>query len=74
MSNNRNIADIFSKSTAISTDAEVSTAVVTERTTVATLTGKTLLSPAMTNVIINPSTTTSIPITINGIASQSSDY
>jgi hypothetical protein len=74
MSNSRNIADIFSKSTAISTDAEVSTAVVTERTTVATLSGKTLLAPAMTNIIITPSSTTSTPITINGIASQSGDY
>ena len=74
MSNNRNIADIFSKSTAISTDAEVSTAVVTERTTVATLTGKTLLSPAMTNIIVTPTSTTGTPITINGIASQSADY
>ena len=74
MSNNRNIADIFSKSTAISTDTEVSTAVVTERTTVATLTGKTLLSPAMTNVIINPSNSSSTPLTINGVASQSTDY
>jgi hypothetical protein len=74
MSNSRNIADIFSKSTAISTDTEVSTAVVTERTTVSTLSGKTLLAPAMTNIIITPSTTTSIPLTINGITSQSSDY
>jgi hypothetical protein len=74
MSNARNISDIFSKSTAISTDAEVSTAVLTERTTVATLSGKTILNPAMTNIIITPSSTTSTPITINGIASQSADY
>lgn len=74
MSNARNIADVFSKSTAISTDTEVSTAVVTERTTVATLSGKTLLAPAMTNIIITPSSTTSTPITINGIVSQSGDY
>jgi hypothetical protein len=74
MSNSRNIADIFSKSTAISTDAEVSTAVVAERTTVATLSGKTLLAPAMTNIIVTPTSTTGTPITINGIASQSADY
>ena len=74
MSNARSISDIFSKSTAVSSNAQVSSAIVTERTTVATLSGKTILAPAMTNIIVTPTSTTGTPITINGIASQSADY
>jgi hypothetical protein len=74
MSVARNIADLFSKATALSTDTEISSAIVAERTTVATLSGKTLLAPSMTNIIVNPTNSSSTPITINGVASQSTDY
>jgi hypothetical protein len=73
MSNARNISDIFSKSTAISTDTEVSTAVVAERTTVATLTGKTLTAPSVTNTLISTTSTSTVPLTIKAISSQSAD-
>ena len=74
MSVARNIADLFSKATAISTDTEISSAIIAERTTVATLSGKTILAPAMTNIIVTPTSTTSIPVVINGISSQSGDF
>jgi hypothetical protein len=74
MSVARNIADLFSKATALSTDTEISSAIIAERTTVATLSGKTILAPAMTNAIVTPTTSSSTPLTINGVASQSTDY
>ena len=74
MSVARNIADLFSKATAISTDTEISSAIIGERTTVATLSGKTLLAPSLTNIIVNPTNSSSTPLTINGVASQSTDY